>query len=197
MANLFDFNQVNGFDYLRHKYGWVDSFNIQSKGSKADHFYINYGVAVPELWSSLDSSISPLKGYFVSNRLNSDDACRFSSTSKSDIELSAKLAERKFAELAEPWFSKFEGLLDIAHAYFQKLHLNEESIGQHPNDYGYGEQSINYGLLLFRGGNEPDGARWLKEGRRILSSTLTYMIFQYFIAQRLKISLKTNETTLY
>ncbi len=168
MAQELGYEQITGTNYLRGRDGWFEGFTLQASSYGNDFFYINYGVAVPNLWEPFDKEIEKDNlGYLISNRLHDNHDQGFPGRTKGEIERSAGTALLRYQEQAVPWFESIKGLVDVAERFYEHNGLDYSKPGQYTPTQILGV--ANYGLLLFKAGNLPNALEWLSEAERLYS----------------------------
>ncbi len=168
MAQELGYEQITGTNYLKGRDGWFEGFSLQASSYGNDFFFINYGVAVPNLWEPFDKEVEKENlGYQISNRLHDNHDQGFYSRTKDEIERSAETALLRYREQAVPWFESIKGLMDVAERYYEYKSLDNSKLGQYTPTQSLGV--ANYGLLLFKAGNLPNALEWLSEAERLYS----------------------------
>ena len=163
------FSQVSGIFYIKQRDGWFEGFNLQASGSGAG-FYINYGVAVPQLWAPFQESHDPNEfGLYLSKRLyNKTGAQGFQHGTKREIEESADVALACLTEQAVPWFAQFRSLTDIFDEHYTGKEPKTVDIGRF--DFTSVLRLASYGLFLYQIGRLDEALVWLRECERMYSA---------------------------
>jgi hypothetical protein len=169
VAQELGFEQVTGTRYIRKKRGWYDTFSLQASSYGNDFFFINYGIAVPQLWEPFATAIDTRRmGADLSRRLYNNERQGFPNGTKKEIEESAHVALQKLKEQASPWFDQFVTLVDVFDAIYAEYPPSVGEIGK----FGYlSSLSIaRYGLFLYQICRYIDALVWLREAERLYAA---------------------------
>jgi hypothetical protein len=168
MAKELGYEQLSGIFYVKSRGDWYEGFGLQASSYGNDHFYIDYGVIVPNLWPPFDE-VTDLRceGYILHQRLYDGFSQGFSNSTKDEIAKSAEIALVRYIEQAVPWFKEINTMADIAERYFETTHLEADKLGEHV--YEMQLSAANYGLLLRLAGNIDESIRWLQEADRLMA----------------------------
>lgn len=163
------FAQVSGILYVRERVGWYEVFNLQASRYGSDSFYVNIGIAVPQLCPAAEPLSIQDCGLLLSDRLqNTDQTGAYKSDTLAEITDSAERVKTQMKALAFPWFAKLCSWDAIAAEYYRVNPIEEDRIGTHSVVYGADFRSAIYGCLLYKSGRQADALRWLQEARRLL-----------------------------
>ena len=175
VAEEVGFAQITGTVYARRKEGWYETFNLQASQYGSDTFYVNFGIAVPQLCPVEEERDLKECGLILSERLrNTDDTGGFDANTKAEMEESAGRVLSQLRSVAVPWFAQRSSWESIAADYYELNPIEEEMIGAHTTEYGADFRSATYGYLLLRAGNASDARRWLLEAKRLMSLPVYY-----------------------
>ncbi len=74
IAQELGYEQVSGTEFFKkHACGWYESFNLQIAGHGSDFFYVNFGIAVPDLCPAAPATPIQNIGLLLCSRLRDAD----------------------------------------------------------------------------------------------------------------------------
>jgi hypothetical protein len=167
MANHFGFIEISKTFYAKQTNDIFYVYCLQ-KSVGNDFFYINYGIAVPYLWSK-DKTLNfrDIKGWHFGQRLENNYRQGFDCKTKLEVSKSADLAKKFFEEQAIPWFNKFQSLKDVAELFYKRNIISEENIGTSKNKCG--SEALNYAFFYYHLNYIDKAKLWFSEAKRLYS----------------------------
>lgn len=169
IADALGYEQLSGVFYAKRQEGWYETFQLQASSHGSDYFYVNYGIAVPDLCPVTEPEDLTETGLLLWERLrDSDGKGGFSSATKDAITDSAQRVLQQYRALALPWFDQRSSWDAIAAEYYRTNPIEEDEIGSHCVDYGADFRSAIYAYLLLKAGRLADAKRWLVEAQRLM-----------------------------
>jgi hypothetical protein len=170
VARELGYEQLSGVSYARDRGGWFEAFGLQAAGHGNDFFYVNFGIAVPDLCPVADPIAVSDCGLLLWNRLRDvDQTGGFGRESKRAIEESSHRVLSQYKADALPWFSRFDSWDAIAAEFFRISPIDEARLGTHSVISGADLTSATYGYLLLKANRIPEALRWLREAERLMS----------------------------
>ena len=163
------YEQLSGVLYAKQCEGRFEVFSLQAAAHGNDFFYVNFGIAVPNLCPASEPLDIRSTGLILSERLRDvDDTGGFGSENKQAIADSADRVLLQLKRHALPWFEQRNTWLAIASDYYASNPIEEDLIGKHSTVFGADFRSANYAYLMLKAGKTADALRWLNEARRLL-----------------------------
>lgn len=175
VADALGYEQLSGVLYAKPREGWHEVFQLQAASHGNTFFYVNYGIAVPNLCPVSEPEDLQQSGLLLWDRLrNSDDTGGFGSETKDEITDSANRVLQQYKTLALPWFVERSSWDAIAAEYYRTNPIDEDEIGSHFVDFGADFRAAIYAYLLLKAGRHVDAKRWLLEAQRMMSLPTYY-----------------------
>ncbi len=169
MARELGYEQHSGIAYSRLAGGWHEVFGLQAS-SGVEFFYVNVGIAVPDLCPVATPEKITDCGMLLGFRLRDvDDTGGFDRATKREVEDSAARVLTQHRAIARPWLDALGSWDAIAAEYLRVNPIEESRIGSHGTAYGEAFRSATYGYLLLKAGRTADAARWLREAERLFA----------------------------
>ena len=164
------YEQITGITYAKRCGDWFATFNLQAASYGNDFFYVNYGIATPDLCPVIEAAPIRDCGLLLWHRLpDIDGSGAFDRGSKKEIEGSASRFLKQYEEIAVPWFETMNSWSAIASEFYRTKPIEIERLGHHSGEYGDDLSAATYGYLLLKSGQSVEALRWLQEAERILS----------------------------
>jgi hypothetical protein len=144
-------------------------FGLQASQYGNDFFYVNYGIATPDLCPAAEPEELRSSGLLLALRLSDiDGSGGFDRGSKAEIKQSAANFLVQFRKEAEPWFSSFNSWGDVAKEYLATNPVSRAKIGRQGKGYGEDFRSAIYGYLMLKAGDLDEAMLWLREAERLM-----------------------------
>jgi hypothetical protein len=161
--------------YSKNCDGWHEVFHLQAALHGNPFFYVNYGIAVPDLCPVSAPRDLRETGLLLWDRLQDvDNTGAFGSESKKAIEDSSGRVFLQYKNVALPWFAERSSWDSIASDYYATNPIDEAKLGQHSVVFGADFRAATYGYLLLKAGHKMDARRWLMEAERLMSLPVFY-----------------------